>query len=369
MRDLEEKSFLLLLVAVSIAFAWILWPFSGAILWATVIAIVFAPLYRLLFRATGRRPNIAAVITVVLILLIVVVPLAMIGALVVREAVGLYEKIVSGEIQLGRFFQQPAEWLPSWAARLLDHFGLTNLAAIEERVAAEITKAGQFLAGQAVGLGQNAVDLVLAFFIVLYLLFFLLRDGQALTTRLRHSIPLRPEQRHALFTRFTEVIRATVKGTVVVAAVQGALGGVMFGLLGIQGSALWGAVMAILSLLPAVGAALVWVPVSLYLMVSGALWQGISLMTFGVLVISMVDNFLRPLLVGKETRLPDYLVLISTLGGIAVFGLNGLILGPVVAALFIASWDIFSTLRTEAQFGRSSDEAGDRSYPPGRLPG
>ena len=142
----------------------------------------------------------------------------------------------------------------------------------------------------------------------------------------------------------------------------------MFLLLGIQGSALWGAVMAILSLLPAVGAALVWVPVSLYLMLSGALWQGISLMVYGVFVISMVDNFLRPLLVGKETRLPDYLVLISTLGGIAIFGLNGLVLGPVIAALFMASWDIFSTLRTEAQFSKSGDEAEER-YPPGRLPG
>ncbi len=292
----------------------------------------------------------------------------MIGALVVREAVGLYEKIVSGEIQLGRFFQRPAEWLPSWAARLLDHFGLTNLAAIGERVAAEIGRAGQFFAGQAVSIGQNAANLVVSCFIVLYLLFFLLRDGQGLTTRLRHAIPLRPEQRHALFTRFTEVIRATVKGTVVVAAVQGALGGVMFWLLGIQGSALWGAVMAVLSLLPAVGAALVWVPVSLYLMVSGGLWQGISLMAYGVLVISMVDNFLRPLLVGKETGLPDYLVLISTLGGIAIFGLNGLVLGPIIAALFIASWDIFSALRTEAQFSKSGDEAEGRRLP-GRLPG
>ena len=127
--------------------------------------------------------------------------------------------------------------------------------------------------------------------------------------------------------------------------------------------------MAVLSLLPAVGAALVWVPVSLYLMVSGGLWPGISLMAYGVLVISMVDNFLRPLLVGKETGLPDYLVLISTLGGIAIFGLNGLVLGPITAALFIASWDIFSTLRTEAQFSKSGDEAEGRSYPPGRLPG
>jgi predicted PurR-regulated permease PerM len=369
MRDLEEKSFLLLLVAVSVAFAWVLWPFSGAILWATVLAIVFAPPYRVLLRSTGRRPNVAAVLTVVLILLIVVVPLAMIGALVVREAASFYEKIISGEIQLGRFFRHPTEWLPTWAAGLLDHFGLRDLAAIQERVTEEIAKAGQFLAGQAVSIGQNAADLMVGFLMVFYLLFFLLRDGQGLTTRLRHAIPLRPEQRHALFTRFTEVIRATVKGTVVVAAVQGALGGMMFWLLGIQGSALWGAVMAILSLLPAVGAALVWLPVSLYLMVSGALWQGISLMAYGVFVISMVDNFLRPLLVGKETRLPDYLVLISTLGGIAIFGLNDLVLGPVIAALFIASWDIFSTLRTEAQFSKSGDETEDRSYPPGRLPG
>jgi predicted PurR-regulated permease PerM len=369
MRDLEEKSFLLLLVAVSVAFAWILWPFSGAILWATVLAVVFAPLYRLLLRSSGHRPNIAAVITVVLILLVVVVPLAMIGALVVREAAGLYEKIASGDLELGRFFRHPTEWLPTWAAGLLDHFGLTNLAAIQERVGAEIARASQFLAGQAVSIGQNAADLVVSFFVVLYLLFFLFRDGQVLASRLRHAIPLRPEQRHALLTRFTEVIRATVKGTVVVAAVQGACGGVMFWLLGIQAPALWGAVMAILSLLPAVGAALVWVPVSLYLMVSGALWQGISLMAYGVFVISMVDNFLRPLLVGKETRLPDYLVLISTLGGIAIFGLNGLVLGPVIAALFIASWDIFSTLRTEAQFSRSGDEAESRSYPPSRLPG
>lgn len=367
MRDLEEKSFLLLLVAVSAAFAWILWPLSGAILWGTVLAIVFAPLYRLLLRAAGHRPNTAAIITVIVILLVVVVPLAMVGALVIREGVGLYDKVVSGEIQPRGFLRQPREWLPDWAAGLLDHFGLTNLAAIEERIGTEIARAGQFLAGQAVLIGQNALDLVVSFFLVLYLLFFLLRDGQALTTRLRHALPLRPEQRHALLIRFTEVIRATVKGTVVVAAVQGALGGVVFALLAIQASALWGAVMAILSLLPAVGAALVWVPVSLYLMVSGALWQGIALMLFGVFVISMVDNFLRPLLVGKETRLPDYLVLFSTLGGIAIFGLNGLVLGPVIAALFIASWDIFSHLRTEAQFSKSDDEKS--SYPPGWLPG
>jgi predicted PurR-regulated permease PerM len=155
--------------------------------------------------------------------------------------------------------------------------------------------------------------------------------------------------------RFTTVIRATVKGTVVVAAVQGALGGLMFWLLGIQASLLWGAVMAILSLLPAVGAALIWVPTSLYLLATGGVWQGVALIAYGVFVISTVDNFLRPLLVGKDTRMPDYLVLVSTLGGLAVFGVNGLVIGPVIAAMFIVAWDLFRTSRLA---GRNDHLAG-----------
>jgi predicted PurR-regulated permease PerM len=352
MRDLEEKSFLLLLAAVSLAFAWILWPFSGAILWGTVLAIVFAPLYRRLLRSTRQRQNLAALGTVTMILLIVILPLTVVGGLVIREAAGVYSKIESGELDLEHFFRQAFETLPTWAAGILDHFGLTNLSTVQERLSTELARGSQFIATQAINIGQNTFDFILSFFVVLYLLFFLLRDGDTISARIRHAIPLHPGQRRTLVGRFTTVIRATVKGTVVVAAVQGALGGLVFWFLGIQASLLWGAVMAILSLLPAVGAALIWVPTSLYLLATGAVWHGVALIAYGVLVISTVDNFLRPLLVGKDTRMPDYLVLVSTLGGIAVFGVNGLVIGPVIAAMFIVAWDLFCTSRLVRQNNR-----------------
>jgi predicted PurR-regulated permease PerM len=129
------------------------------------------------------------------------------------------------------------------------------------------------------------------------------------------------------------------------AAVQGALGGLIFWLLGIHAPVLWAVVMALCSLLPAVGAAIVWFPVAIYFLATGAVWQGVVLLAYGTFVMGLVDNLLRPLLVGKETEMPDYLVLISTLGGIAAFGLSGFVIGPLVAALFIAIWDIFSASR------------------------
>jgi predicted PurR-regulated permease PerM len=153
------------------------------------------------------------------------------------------------------------------------------------------------------------------------------------------------EHKRLLLSKFTTVVRATVKGNVAVAATQGALGGLIFSFLGIQGALLWGCVMAFLSLLPAVGASLIWAPVAIYFLFTGAIWQGLTLTAFGVLVIGLVDNLLRPLLVGKDTQLPDYVVLISTLGGMVLFGLNGFVIGPVIAALFIAAWDLFSATR------------------------
>jgi predicted PurR-regulated permease PerM len=183
---------------------------------------------------------------------------------------------------------------------------------------------------------------------MLYLLFFLLRDSDSLLRQLRAAIPLRPDRLVALAEKFTVVIRATVKGNIVVAIVQGALGGLIFWLLGIHGPVMWAVVMAVLSLLPAVGAALVWLPVAVYLLATGSVWQGLGLIAFGVLVIGLVDNVLRPLLVGKDTRMPDYVVLISTLGGIAIFGVNGFVIGPVIAAMFIAVWGIFASSRQSA---------------------
>jgi predicted PurR-regulated permease PerM len=148
-----------------------------------------------------------------------------------------------------------------------------------------------------------------------------------------------------IFSKFATVVRATVKGTIVVAILQGTLGGLMFWFLGIRAALLWAALMALLSLLPAVGAALVWFPVALYLLATGAVWQGLVLIAFGVLVVGLVDNLLRPMLVGTDIKMPDYVVLLSTLGGIEIFGMNGIVLGPLIAAMFMVVWDILSASR------------------------
>jgi predicted PurR-regulated permease PerM len=336
----EERNLSLLVVAVSLAFAWILWPFYAAILWAAVLAIVFAPLHRRLVRSLRRRRTLAALSTVVIIVVMVILPLAFVASLLVQEATGVYERIRSGEMNLGHYFRQTVEALPGWATSLLDRFGLTHLGAVQQRLSTGLLRGTQFLAAKALSIGQNTFDFLVGFFVMLYLLFFLLRDGDAIARRIRDAVPLRAEDKRALFHKFTVVIRATVKGNVVVALVQGALGGLMFWILGIHAPVLWAVVMALLSLLPAVGTALVWLPVAVYFLVTGAVWQGVALIAYGVLVIGLVDNILRPILVGKDTKIPDYVVLVSTLGGMAIFGVNGFLIGPVIAAMFMAVWDL-----------------------------
>ena len=349
MNKLEDKTFLLLVIAISLAFAWILWPFYGAVLWATVLAIVFAPLYRRLCGSMRQRRNLAALVTVVIIVLIVILPSTLVTGALVQEASGVYEMFKSGELNLARSFQHVLEALPSWAVGLLDRFGLTDLAGVQEGLSAGLGRASQFIAAQALNIGQATFELVVRMFVMLYLLFFLLRDGDELFRIIKDAVPLRPEQQRAIFSKFATVIRATVKGTIVVAVLQGALGGLIFWVLGIRAALLWAALMALLSLLPAVGAALVWFPVALYLLVTGAIWQGLVLIAFGVLVIGLVDNLLRPILVGTDIRMPDYVVLLSTLGGIEIFGMNGIVLGPLIAAMFMVVWDILSASRQAAQ--------------------
>ena len=165
-----------------------------------------------------------------------------------------------------------------------------------------------------------------------------------LIERIEQMIPLEEEKREILMERFLVVIRATIKGSLIIAIIQGGLGGLVFWALDIRGALLWALLMGVSSLIPAIGTGFVWVPVALFLLVTGNIWQGIVLILCGVFVISMVDNLVRPILVGRDTRMPDYVVLISTLGGLQLFGINGIVIGPLVAALFIAIWSIFSDM-------------------------
>jgi len=349
LSGLEDKTFLFLVIAASLALGWILWPFFGAILWGTILAILFAPLYRRLLKMMGQRRTIAALAIVAIVLLIVILPLLVVGALLLHEALGVYARFQAGEVSLAGYFQRLFSVLPGWLSELMTRLGLTNLSSLQESLSKSLMEGSQFVAAKALNAGQNIFDLIVNLCIVLYLLFFFARDGDDLVRRIRTAVPLRPDQQHELFDRFTTVIRATVKGNVVVAVAQGALGGVAFSLLGVHAPVLWAVVMAFLSLLPAIGSALVWFPVAVYFLVTGATWQGIALIVFGVLVIGLVDNVLRPLLVGKDTKMPDYVVLVSTLGGMALLGLNGFVIGPVIAAMFMAIWDIFASSRVRSR--------------------
>ena len=228
MSSLEERTFLILLISVSLAFAWILWPFYGAILWALVFATVFAPAHRRLQNSMRRHPNLAALVTVLTIVTIVLLPLALTAASVVQEATNLYEKIETGELDFGRLLSQLFQALPGRVIDLLALIGISDIGDVQARLSTGLRQASQFLATQAIAIGQGTAHIVISFFLMLYLLFFFLRDGSQLAQRLKDAIPLRSEQKRALFSKFTIVIRAMFKGTILVAALQGMLGGIIF---------------------------------------------------------------------------------------------------------------------------------------------
>ena len=344
---LESRAFVWLLILVTIAFVCIVTPLYGAVLWGTAAALVFAPMHRRVLRSLVGRPTIAALISVSIIFILVIVPLGFVAALLLQEAASLQEGLKSGEVNLGKYLRQFLDALPAWATGILERFGLAHQGALQERITTTLTKSSQQLAGHALSIGQNTFEIVVEFFVMLYLLFFLLRDGGSLSRSIKEAIPLPRDHKRELSERFTTVIRATVKGNIVVAAIQGLLGGLAFWFLGIHAPVFWGVLMAFLSLLPAIGAAVVWLPVALYLIATGDTGKGFMLVAWGVLVIGLIDNILRPILVGKDTRMPDYVVLLTTLGGMAIFGINGFVIGPLVAAMFISAWHIFTVRRAK----------------------
>ena len=333
---------------VTLMFGWILLPFYGTLLWSAIIAMVFAPVNaRMLVWAKGRK-TLAAFGTLLSVIILVMLPFALITVAVVNETSQVYQQLQSGEINPERFFGSAFSSLPDWFVSLLGRFGLGDFDSIQTKLSTELSQAGKFIAGRALSLGQNTLDFLANLGIATYLSFFLIRDGEALAREARHALPLDADAKRALFAKFTTVIRATVKGNILVAAIQGALGGLAFWVLGLNGALLWAVIMAFLSMLPAFGAALVWVPVAGYFFLTGAIWQGVALATWGMLVIGLVDNLLRPILVGKDTQMPDYVVMISTLGGMVIFGINGFVLGPLIAAMFIAVWHLHTAAQAEA---------------------
>lgn len=339
LKLLPHVFFFVLLLLVTVAFLGLIRDFFQPLFWAAVLGVLFSPVFRRWNVKVNGRRSLASVLTVLTILLIVILPLFLVSLAVSHEAMNFYERIASGEINVQEPIRMAQEALPV-ATEFLERFDI-DLERVQQSLSGAAVTVSRFLASQALAFGQNALRITGLFFVMIYLLFFFLRDGAQLVDGFIRVLPLDDARQRRLFGKFAEVSRATIKGTLVVGVVQGTIGGLMFWILGITAPVFWGVIMTLLSLLPAVGSALVWVPAALILMLTGQVAKGIILIVVGTLIIGLVDNILRPILVGRDTKMPDYLILLSTLGGLTVFGLTGFLIGPIIAALFLVLWQMF----------------------------
>lgn len=337
---IENRAFIALLLFVSMAFLLVLLPFFAPIFWAYALTLILYPLQQRYLYKLDNRHNTKALITLLLGLILMVMPIIFIVISFTNQVTALVVSIQSGEINFQHYIEPINEYVPT-----LDN-GLSKIGSSVDSVRDKLILAAKEFGENApkygLSIGQNAFSFTLNFFLTLYLAFFFLRDGEKIIETFIAVFPMKDDTERTLIDKISEVTLATIKGNFVVAVVQGCLGGFIFFTLGIGGALIWGVVMVFASLLPAVGAALIWGPVAIYLLATGSIVKGIILIVFGVGIIGLVDNFLRPQLVGRDTGLPDYLILLSTLGGLSLFGIDGFIVGPLIAALFIACWQIFS---------------------------
>jgi predicted PurR-regulated permease PerM len=356
--NVQRLFFAGLLFVVTAAFFWLIRGFIQPIFWAIALGIVVYPLHTRLGRWLAPRETLAASTSVVLVVLVVIMPILGVATAVTGEAAALYDRLRGQEIDFSRLFSEAQDHLP----QLLQFMQRTGIdpERLQSQLSTSAVEVSRFIASRALALGQDTLRIGIFFFLMLYLLFFFLRDGKRLLDALVRALPLGDERERHLLGRFAEVSRATIKGTLVVGVVQGTIGGVTFAALGVGAPVLWGVVMALLSILPAVGPALVWAPAAIVLIASDRLAAGIVLIVVGVLIVGLVDNVLRPVLVGRDTRMPDYLILLSSLGGLAGFGLAGIVIGPIIAAFFLSVWEMAQEeFANDSEFGNEKHPAAD----------
>jgi predicted PurR-regulated permease PerM len=335
--DRFRKAFVLALTAaISVAFLATVRSFLMALLLAAVLSGICRPLHRRLIRLLRGREGLAAAVTILFVVVLVVGPLSTFLGIVANQALEVghslgpwfTERVAAERAGTGLLARLPAALQP-YQSQILERVG-----------------------GLAAQLGRSVVDLLavatrgtlrflLLLAVTLYASFFFLRDGGAIRERILSYAPLSPDEKARMVERFVSVSRATLKGILVIGTLQGTLGGIAFAVVGIPGAAFWGTVMALCSMIPGVGTALVWIPTAFYLVAQERGAAALGIVLWFVLVVGTADNFLRPRLVGKDTKLPDLLILISTLGGLFLYGAPGIVVGPLVAALFVTIWDIY----------------------------
>lgn len=349
MPDLQpsyRRRFLLgVVIVITLLFLWMVRSFLVALLMAAIFSAMAQPLQRRMTGWLGGRPRIAAALTIVVLVIAVGLPLSGFIGLVVAQAIDITE---AARPWIQKQIATPEAW-----GRLVEEIPLlAQVVPPETDVAAKLgefaSSIGQFLANSMVDVTRGTANFFLQLFVMLYAMYFFLVGGRGVLERIISLTPMDSDSAGTLVDRFVSVTRAVLKGSLIVGIIQGVLAGLAFWVAGIEGWAFWTTIMIVLSVIPAIGSALIWIPAVIYLILTGHMVAGLLLLAWCGAVVSTVDNFLRPLLVGRDTRMPDLLVLIGTLGGIFLFGALGFILGPIVAALFLSVWDLYGQ-----EFGRA----------------
>ena len=332
-----------LTVGISLLFFGMVRPFIVTILMAAIFSGISYGLFTKVKESRilrGRRQAgpAAAVLTLMAVLLLIVVPLIAILTIVAEQAVSISQRV-------GPWVEQQAAQ-PDYFDSLMERFPvLQPLDPYQDRITQKLGdfagRVGEFLVERVAHLTRGAAVVFFHLFIMLYAMFFFLLDGKRMLQLFLDILPLRDEDEQRMVEKFVSVSRATIKGTLVIGIVQGVLAGLSFWAGGIPLAVFWGTIMAVLSIIPGVGAAIVWIPGVVYLLIAGKIVSAIGVALWCAIVVGTADNFMRPALVGRDTKMPDLLILLSTLGGLVMFGAVGIVLGPVIAALFMTVWGIF----------------------------
>lgn len=324
--------FLGALLMVTVLFVYIIIPFAYPLLWAAVIATIAYPTYQRI-NSRLRHPNLSTTITLALVSVSIILPLTILAILVVRELMNIYDALLHQSGDLHRVIQY-----------FSNLFGRDTGAPgfIAEKLSQASQGIVNFIFAIIKTITQNSLTFMIMFVLTLYTLFYFLRDGERLLKKLMYLIPIGDKYESALYNKFTATARATLKGMLLVGGLQGLLGGLLFAVTGVPEAILWGIIMFVFSVIPAAGSFVVWLPAGIIMLVLGNIWQGITILIAGTLIIGTVDNIIRPLIVGKDLEMHPVLILFSTLGGVALFGISGFILGPIIAALFLSFWQMYS---------------------------
>jgi predicted PurR-regulated permease PerM len=339
--NLRTAFVLLLVAAVSALFVAVAWPFLKPLLLGALLAGLFHPLYRWITRLLGGRQSLGAAVTLLVLLVLGLGPISAFLGLVLQQALTMSDQAIpwlSQHLGAASTFNVH-DWLVQRFPALAKY--VPSQEQLLQQVGTAAKTAGAFLVTFASRMTATTAAFLLNLFVMLYAMFFFFKDGHKILERIFYYLPLNDEDETRMLARFTSITRATVKGTLVIGIIQGALAGIAFWVAGIEGAALWGTIMTILSIIPGIGAALVWVPAVIILFVTGQSLTATLLAAWCAAVVGTVDNFLRPMLVGRDAKMPDLLILIGTLGGLFLFGPMGFIVGPIVCGLFLTVWDIY----------------------------